>query len=162
VRELAAAYDPPGFEDAPGPDAALFLTAVDHRSGFRDAHRVAGEGPFSGSELLWKLGVAAERRDPGLLTAARLRDADASAVAAIFSAGGETARDPEGRAALWRDLAAGLARDHGGSAGALLEACGGRLGGREGLIARLGAFEAFGDPLRSPTPARGRSAPTTC
>ena len=148
VRELAATYDPPGFEEAPGPDAALFLTAVDHRSGYEGSYRVGGAGPFSGSALLWRLGAEAEGRDPGLLSAGRLRDVDAGTVAEIFRIEGETAADPAGRAALWRDLAAGLARSYHGSAAELLAACDGTLGGRDGLLARLAEFEAFTDPLR--------------
>jgi hypothetical protein len=148
VRELAAAYSPPAFEEAPGPDAALFLTAIDHRSGYERPHRVDGDGPFTGSELLWRLGTRAERKHPGLLSAARLRDVDAEAVAGTFRAEDETAADPEGRAALWRDLAAGLERTYGGSTEGLLTACEERLGGASGLIARLAEFEAFTDPLR--------------
>ena len=33
VRELAGSYEPPGFREVPGPDAALFLCAIDHRTG---------------------------------------------------------------------------------------------------------------------------------
>jgi hypothetical protein len=148
VRELAAAYEPPGFEEAPGPDAALFLTAIDHRSGYATPREVEGEGPFEGSELLWRLGTLAERRDPGLLSAARLRDADAPAVEEIFRAGDESVAGAAGRAELWRDLAAGLERSYGGSAAELLAASDGRLGGPGGLLARLAEFEAFADPVQ--------------
>ena len=55
--------------------------------------------------------------------------------------------DPQRRAMLWRDLAAGLERDYGGSAARLLAACGGRLGGADGLIALLAAYDAYSDPL---------------
>ena len=66
VRELAASYGPPGFKEVPGPDAALFLCAIDHRSRYERAHLVDGRGPFSGSALLWQLGLRAERHRPGL------------------------------------------------------------------------------------------------
>jgi hypothetical protein len=148
VRELAESYEPPSFEEVPNPDAALFLTAVDHRSGYRGAYLVGGKGPFDGSALLWRIGLLAESRHPGLLSAGRLADADAARVAEIFSVGGETVAGPGERAALWRDLAAGLSREHAGSAAALLDACGGRLGGGEGLLALLAGFEAFSDPLQ--------------
>lgn len=147
VRELAASYDPPGFEQVPGPDAALFLTAIDHRTGYRGGYLVGGRGPYEGSALLWELGVLAERRSPELLTAPRLADIDADAVAELFRIGGETVAGAGERARLWRDLAAGLERDYGGSSKALLEASAGRLGGAGGLVGRLAAFEAYADPL---------------
>ena len=34
VRELRAAYAPPSFAHVPDPDAALFLCAMDHRTGY--------------------------------------------------------------------------------------------------------------------------------
>jgi hypothetical protein len=148
VRELAATYQPPRFDEAPGPDAALFLTAIDHRTGYRGSHEVRGEGPFEGSALLWRLGAGAEGRDPGLLRAARLRDVDADTVERIFRAGDETVAGAAGRAELWRDLAAGLERSYDGSAQALLAACERRLGAPGGLLERLAEFEAFTDPLR--------------
>jgi len=147
VHELAAAYEPPGFEHVPTADTALFLCAVDHGTGYRDAHRVGGRGPFEGSALLWELACAAERERPGTLTAAALADVDAARVAGLFRAGEETARDPEGRARLWRDLAGGLLRDHGGEASELIASSGGRLGGDGGLVALLAPYEAYADPL---------------
>jgi hypothetical protein len=48
---------------------------------------------------------------------------------------------------LWRDLAAGLNERYGGEAQAMLTAANGRLAGPGGLLARLVAFEAYGDPL---------------
>jgi hypothetical protein len=147
VRRLANTYEPPDFGHVPDPDAALFLCAIDHRTGFRDGHVVDGRGPFEGSELLWEVGLRAARRRPGFLTAASLADIDGEAVADVFRVDDETVEDAERRAALWRDLAAGLNRDYAGSAGELLTASGERLGGGEGLLARLGTFEAYSDPL---------------
>jgi hypothetical protein len=146
VRELAAGYEPPDFAHVPSAEAALFLCAIDHKTGYREAHLVGGRGPFTGSELLWELACAAERECPGTLSAGALADVDSGRVAALFRAGGETVRDPELRARLWRDLANGLRRDHGGTA-ALIAAAGGRLGGERGLIARLARYEAYADPL---------------
>ena len=147
VRELRAAYAPPSFAHVPDPDAALFLCAMDHRTGYERAHRVDGEGPFAGSELLWAAGLRAARERAGLLTAATLERVSAEDVAQIFRADDETVADPERRAALWRDLAQGLAGDHGGSAARLIEAAGGRLGGEGGLLDLLSAYEAYADPL---------------
>jgi hypothetical protein len=147
VRELASGYVPPDFAHVPDPDAAIFLCAVDHKTGYRDRHEVDGRGPFSGSELMWEVGLRAARREPGLLTAQRLRKASGEDVASWFRVDGETVGDPERRAELWRELAAGLARDYDGSAAALLRACDRRLGGPGGLIARLAALEAYADPL---------------
>jgi hypothetical protein len=148
VRELSATYEPPGFDHVPDPDSALFLCAVDHRSGYRGRYLVDGSGPFEGSALLWAVALQSARRDPGLLTAARVVDVSGTEVAAIFRIGGDTVADPAGRAELWRDLGAGLVADYEGSAGTLLAASDGRLGGPGGLLARLAAFDAFADPLQ--------------
>src|SRR6185295_1847122 len=59
--------------------------------------------------------------------AAGLSEVSPERVAELFRIGGETVADPERRAALWRNLAAGLERDHGGDAEALLAVCDGRL-----------------------------------
>jgi hypothetical protein len=147
VKELAEGYEPPGFAETPGVDAALFLCAIDHRTGYRRAFLVGGKGPYDGSALLWALGCAAERRRPGLLSAASLADVDADRVAELFRIGGETLAGPPERAQLWRNLAAGLGERYEGSAEALLAAAESRLGRPGGLIARLAEFEAFADPL---------------
>jgi hypothetical protein len=147
VRDLAASYEPPDFADAPGPDAALFLCAIDHRTGYSEAHLVSGEGPLEGSDLLWALGCAAERREPGLLSARSLGTVGGDHVEEIFRIDSETVAGADVRARLWRDLARGLAERYEGSVEALLGAADSRLGGDHGLIARLGAFEAYADPL---------------
>jgi hypothetical protein len=109
---------------------------------------VDGRGPFSGSELMWELGLRAHGREPGgLLRAERLASASADDVARWFQAEGETVADPSRRAGLWRDLAARLGAAYDGSARALLAASSGRLGGREGLVARLAGFDAYSDPV---------------
>jgi len=147
VREHIAGYEPPGFADAPGPDAALFLCAIDHSSGYSEPHLVEGEGPFSGSELLWHLGCAAERRAPGTLSAPALRDVSADRVEELFRVGDETTSRADERAYLWQDLAEGLLADYGGGAHHLLGAAASRLRGGGGLIERLASFEAYSDPL---------------
>jgi hypothetical protein len=147
VRELAAGYAAPTFDHVPDPDTALFLCAVDHRTGYREEHAVAGEGPYGGSALLWAVAIDAAGRDPGALSAPRLRDVSADRVAEMLRVDGETVADPERRAELWRDLAAGMERDHGGEARAMLEAAGGRLGGDGGLLALLAPYDAYSDPL---------------
>jgi hypothetical protein len=148
VRELAAGDDPPTFDHVPDPDSALFLSAADHRTGYREEHMVAGEGPFAGSALLWAVALDAAARDPSALTAAGLRDVSGTEVAELLRIDGETVADPDRRAMLWRDLAAGVGRDHGGEAQALLGAAAGRLGGDGGLLDRLAAYEAYSDPLQ--------------
>ena len=147
VRQLAAAYDPPDFAHVPTADAALFLCAIDHKTGYREGHRVGGRGPFEGSELLWELACAAERERPGTLSAAPLAEADGDLVAELFRAGAETVRDRSERARLWRDLAAGLIRDHGGETGGLIATADRRLGGEGGLVSLLARYEAYADPL---------------
>jgi hypothetical protein len=144
---LAVSYEPPDFAHVPDSDTALFLSAIDHRTGYRGRHLVEGAGPFEGSELLWQAGLAAARRRPGLLTAGSLANVHAEKVADVFQVDDETVEDPERRAALWRDLAAGLNRDYAGSAAQLLGATGERLGGGGGLLARLRRFDAYSDPL---------------
>ena len=147
LRHLAGEYQPPRFTEVPGPDAALFLCAIDHRTGYRRAYLVEGRGPYDGSALLWHLGCAAEVRHPGTLSAAGLAAIEAEGVAETFRIGGETLAGPEARARLWRDLAAGLHESYEGSVGSLLAAAEGRLGGPGGLITRLAEFEAYSDPL---------------
>jgi len=147
VQEIAADYEPPDFAHVPDPDAAIFLCAVDHKTGYEREHLVDGKGPFAGSELMWTVGLRSAEREPGLLTAARLREASAQDVIRWFHIAGESVGDPARRAALWRDLAAGLERDYAGSAERLLAACGGLLGGHLGLIALLRPFAAYADPL---------------
>lgn len=147
VRELTPAYGPPTFSHVPDPDAAIFLCAVDHRTGYRGRYLVGGRGPFEGSALMWELGLRAARRERGFLTAARLASVEAGEVAEAFRIGGETVADPDRRAALWRSLAAGLEGRYDGSAAELIAAAQGRLGGPDGLVSRLAEFEAYDDPL---------------
>jgi hypothetical protein len=148
VKELAKDYDPPGFAEVPNPDAALFLAAIDHQTGYTEPHLVDGEGPYEGSALLWALGLRAERRAPGALTARSLLGVDPAAIAAVFRADQDTLLDPERRAKLWDNLATGLLKDYGGRAEALIEAAGAKLGGPSGALFRLSEFDAFSDPLR--------------
>jgi hypothetical protein len=148
VKELAADYEPPTFEEVPTPDAALFLAAIDHQTGYTEPHLVDGEGPYEGSALLWALGLRAERRAPGALTARALLGVDPAAIAAVFRAGQDTLHDPERRAKLWDDLSKGLLKDYGGQTEDLIEASGGKLGGQGGVLFRLSEFDAFADPLR--------------
>ncbi len=147
VRELLAGYTPPTFDHVIDADAALFLCAVDHTTGFERSHEVDGRGPFRGSELMWELGLRRARLRPRFLTAARLRRIGADEVADLFEADGETVADPQRRAALWRDLGVLLEARYRGSAATLLEASGGRLGGEGGLLDRLSVFQAYSDPL---------------
>ena len=148
VRELAEIYEPPTFAHVTDPNAAIFLCAIDHRTGYRSRYLVGGRGPFEGSALLWAVGLQAAERERGFLTAASLREVNAARVADAFRIGGETVADPDRRAALWRDLAAGLERDHEGEASELLRSADGMLEGSQGLIGRLAPYEAYSDPLR--------------
>jgi hypothetical protein len=148
VKDLAKDYEPPTFAEVPNPDAALFLGAIDHQTGYTEPHEVDGEGPYEGSALLWALGLRAEKRAPGALTARSLLGVPAEAIAAVFRAGQDTLHDPERRAKLWDDLAKGLLKDYGGQAEALIEASGEKLGGPTGVLFRLSEFDAFADPLR--------------
>jgi hypothetical protein len=148
VKELAADYEPPTFDEVPHPDAALFLAAIDHQTGYTEPHEVDGEGPYEGSALLWALGLRAEKRAPGALTARSLLGVPAEAIAAVFRAGQDTLHDPERRAKLWDDLAKGMLKDYAGQAEALIEASGGKLAGPGGVLFRLSEFDAYADPLR--------------
>jgi hypothetical protein len=149
VKELAKGYEPPTFEEVPHPDAALFLAAIDHQTGYTEPHEVDGEGPYEGSALLWALGLRAERRAPGALTARSLIGVPAEAIAAVFRAGPQdNLHDPERRAKLWDDLAKGMLKSYGGQSEQLIEASGGKLAGPGGALVRLSEFDAFADPLR--------------
>ena len=147
VRSRLSGYEPPDFSDAPGPDAALFLCAIDHSSGYEERHFVDGEGPYRGSELLWHLGCRAERRAPRTLSAPSLREVGEGGVKDMFRIEGETTSRTGERARLWRDLSAGLLADYAGSAQRLLDASEGSLRGTGGLIERLARFEAYADPV---------------
>ena len=85
VRQLAPGYRAPDFAEVRTPDAALFLAAIDHSSGYDEPHMVEGEGPFRGSALLWAQGLAFERRRPGLLSASSLGEIGERELAAIFT-----------------------------------------------------------------------------
>jgi hypothetical protein len=147
VRELAADYRPPGFGEVPNPDAALFLAAIDHSSGYDRPHRVEGEGPFKGSALLWARALAFERRRPGLLSAESLKEIGGRELATMLEVEGDGVSDPDERARLWRDLAEVMLEDYDGSAEELIASAEGRLGGPGGLLVRLAAAEAYSDPL---------------
>jgi hypothetical protein len=148
IKKLAKDYEPPTFEEVPNPDAALFLAAIDHQTGYTEPHSVDGDGPYEGSALLWALGLRAERRAPGALTARSLMAVDPAAIAAVFRAGQDTLHDPDRRAKLWDDLAKGMLKSYGGQAEQLIEASGGKLGGPGGVLVRLSEFDAYADPLR--------------
>jgi hypothetical protein len=148
VKELAADYTPPTFDQVPHPDAALFLSAIDHQTGYKEPHSVDGEGPYEGSALLWALGLRAEKRAPGALTARSLMGVPAEAIAAVFRAGQDTLHDPDRRAKLWDDLAKGMLKSYGGQSEQLIDASGGKLAGPGGVLVRLSEFDAFADPLR--------------
>ncbi len=148
VRELAEGYEPPDYAEVPTPDAALFLCAIDHQTGFEGRHTVDGAGPYEGSALLWALGLRAEARVPGAITARSLLDVAPESIEAVFRVDGKPVADGEKRAALWRELARRLAKDYGGKVEALIEASKGRLDGPGGMMLRLSAFEAYSDPLR--------------
>jgi hypothetical protein len=147
VAELAEEYRPPDFDHVPDPDAAIFLCAVDHRTGYRGRYLVDGDGPHDGSSLLWATALRSARRRPGLLTSARLAGVTAAEVGDAFRIGGETVVGAERRAELWRDLARGLNDGYDGSAQALLDAAQGMLAGPGGVLDRLARFEAYRDPL---------------
>jgi hypothetical protein len=148
VKKLAADYEPPTFDEVPNPDAALFLSAIDHQTGYTEPHMVDDEGPYEGSALLWALGLRAERRAPGALTARSLIGVPAEAIAAVFRAGQDNLHDPLRRAKLWDDLSKGMLKSYGGQAEQLIEASGGKLAGQGGALVRLSEFDAFADPLR--------------
>jgi hypothetical protein len=147
VRELAETYAPPDFAEVPHADAALFLCAIDHRTGYRRGYLVGGKGPYEGSALLWALGLREEQRRPGTLKAVGVAGIEPAELAEIFRIGGESVADPDVRIRLWRDLARGLNGEYAGDAEALLAASEGRLGGAGGLLRRLAGFEAYADPL---------------
>ncbi len=148
VRDLLATHAPPDFAHVPDVDSALFLCAVDHKAGYERSHVIDGEGPVRGSELMWLVGLRAARERRGFeLRAGALADIGSKDIAAAFAIDGDTVADPERRATLWRDLAAGLLEHYGGRRGQLNAAADGRLGGEGGLLERLRGLRGVLDPL---------------
>src|SRR5262249_43377082 len=94
------------------------------------------------------LGLRAERRAPGALTARSLLGVDPAAIAAVFRAEQDTLDDVDRRAKLWDNLAKGMLKSYGGQAELLIEASGGKLAGPTGALTRLSEFDAYADPLR--------------
>ena len=70
VRELLGGYAPPSFAHVPDPDAAIFLCAVDHRTGYRGRHLVGGRGAVRGQRADVGRRPAGGAARAGLLTAA--------------------------------------------------------------------------------------------
>ena len=147
VLQLAEDYEPPGFAHVPGPDAAIFLCAVDHRTGYRGRHLVDGKGPFAGSALMWELGLRAARGRPGLLGASALLDVDTATVGDAFRVDGETGRGPGPAGGALARAGQRPRAGYSGSAAALLRGERGSPLGHGGLIARLAPFDAYSDPL---------------
>ena len=149
VRELAADYEPPDFAHVPDPDAALFLCAIDHRTGYGAAHLVAGEGPFEGSALLWALGL---RRG-----APRARPADAPVAAGVSTPTAAASDLPRRRARRWPTRSgaprSGATSRRGWSATMEGSAAAAR-GGERGVACgrRPGSWRAW--PSSRPTPIR--------
>src|SRR5215210_2221661 len=100
VAALAAGWEPPSFGHVPDADVAIFLCAVDHKTGYNASHEVDARGPYAGSELMWELGL----RKPERLNANTLRSVRGEEVAEWFRIDGETVAAPGRRAALWREL----------------------------------------------------------
>ena len=133
----------------PNPDAALFLAAIDHQTGYTEPHEVDGEGPYEGSALLWALGLRAERRAPGALTARSLLGVDPRGDRRGLPGRPGHARTTRSAApSSGTTSPPGLLKNYGGQAEALIDASGGKLGGPSGALFRLGGFDAFSDPLR--------------
>ena len=178
VRELATAYEPPRFEHVPDPDAALFLCAIDHRTGYRGRYLVGGQGPLEGSALMWAVGIRASERRRGLLTAAALWEITAERIAELFRIGERPSPSPSAgppcgvilRSAWSATMAVGPTRSSAPRP---------RLGGAAGLLALLAPYAAYADPLRKKSflfakicarrgwfeaaiPRAGRSVSTTC
>jgi len=110
VAELSASYSPPDFAHVPDPDAAIFLCAVDHKTGYERAHDVGGRGSLTGSELMWEVALAAGHE----LRAEALLEVRGDEIAELFRVDDETVGDPGRRAGLWRDLARGLVAGYRG------------------------------------------------
>ncbi len=59
VRELTDGYEPPRFSHVPDPDAAIFLCAIDHRTGYRGRFLVDGNGTVRGQRAALGGGASA-------------------------------------------------------------------------------------------------------
>lgn len=107
----------------------------------------------------WDYMVAAARRavavDPTQFTAARLARITTDRLAALFSDDGlaehSTLDRLDERREQWHDAARGLLDNYRGDVMALYEAAEHRLRGQGGIIDRLGAFQAYSDPVEKKT-----------
>ena len=175
-------YEPPDFAHVPDPDAALFLCAMDHRTGYaaRPPRRRA-RGRSRAASCCGPPGCARRATRPGLLTAAALAAVTRRRRRQRLPR--STTRPSPTPSAAPRCGATsppGSPRDHGGSAARLL-AAGGRPARRRGRPARPARAPTRPTPTRwprsrscsrrsalgaagsrSPTRRAGRSRPTTC
>ena len=102
-----------------------------------------------GSDFLLHTLISLAEEDPSSLDPSSIAALELKDFISWFGEAGEgrLPRRPSERVALLRDTAERLLKHYGGSVCALLDACGGRVGGPGGLRERLSEFKAFDDPL---------------
>ena len=162
IRRLSYASRPYGFlPDFQGlgrtrhlGNFLFFMAAIDHdthRPGLKFEDVVNGR-PVHGSDLLYALAQQAKRKDPTLFLPEVFAAIDDEAVAAIFtSPSGKLPADVSGRAEILRACSRKLIDEYEGDAWILVFRSNGRLGGADGLLARLKRFDAFSDPVAKKT-----------
>jgi len=106
-----------------------------------------------GSEYLLQALISLAEEDPSSLEPSSLAALELEKFMSWFGGPGEKRlpRRPSERVDLLRDAAEKLLEHYDGSVAALLDACGGRIGGPGGLRERLSKFKAFDDPLAKKT-----------
>ncbi len=149
VRELAAGYEPPSFSHVPDPDAAIFLCAIDHRTGYqRPAPRSAGRGRSRAARCSGRWGCAGGARAARPADRRRPRRRDARARRRDVP---DRRRDRRRSASAARRCGAtsppGLERDHGGRPRRCSPPPAAGLAAPAGCSRCWRAIEAYADPL---------------
>ena len=147
VRGLAAGYEPPSFAHVPDPDAAIFLCAIDHRTGYRGRYLVDGRGPVRRQRPVVGGGLQAAGRHPRTAdrwcAARRQRRARRRS---CFGSGARRSPTPSAArrcGATWPTGSSATTTERPRPCSAARRAA----GGDDGLLSLLGGYQAYADPL---------------
>jgi hypothetical protein len=129
---------------------AFFMAAVDHNthSGAVRYEGTVGGTFYHGSDLLYQLAQAAKMRDERLFLAPRMAKIGDADVEAMFRTSDKVVpADIPGRARIFRECGAFLMKLYGGDVMNLIAKAQRRVAGRDGVVDRLDATDAYADPV---------------